>query len=113
MLARKDGVTIHISAHCEAQARARGLSAWALYDCVAAEAARLLAYQGCRLALDFGPTGIAVVKVEPGHLELLTVLAPGQLVLRSDTLRLRVGGKQGLANRRTPACGGGRRALCL
>jgi len=113
MLARKDGVIIHISAHCEAQARARGLSAWALYDCVAAEAARLLAYQGCRLARDFGPTGIAVVKVEPGHLELLTVLAPGQLVLRSDTLRLRVGGKQGLANRRTPACGGGRRALCL
>lgn len=113
MLGRKDGITIHVSAHCEGQARARGLSAWMLYNCVADEAARLLAYQGCRLALDFGPTGIAVVKVEPGHLEILTVLAPGQLVLRSDTLRLRVGGKQGIANRRALARGGSRRALCL
>ena len=31
-----------------------------------------------------------VVKIEPGHIEVLTVLAPGQSVLRSDTLRLRV-----------------------
>lgn len=113
MLASKDGITIHISAHCEAQARARGLSTWALYDCVATQAVRLMAYQGCRLALDFGPTGIAVVKVEPGHLELLTVLAPGQLVLRSDTLRLRVGGKQGIANRQARMRGGSRTALCL
>ena len=46
-------------------------------------------YQGCRLALDCGRVGMPVVKIEPGHIEVLTVLAPGQSVLRSDTLRLR------------------------
>jgi hypothetical protein len=31
-----------------------------------------------------------VVKIEPGYIEVLTVLAPGQNAVRSDTLRLRV-----------------------
>jgi hypothetical protein len=105
-------ITIRVTDHFAAQARARRLSASALFACVAAEAPRLMAYQGCRLALDFGGIGIAVVKVEPAHLELLTVLAPGQLVLRSDTLRLRVTGRQRV-DRQGAAPADKRMRLCL
>ena len=97
MLVINGDVTIRMTAHFEAQARARELSSAALFACVVAEAQRLMVYQGCRLALDFGRPGIAVVKVEPGHLELLTALAPGQFVMRSDTLRLRVANRRGVA----------------
>ena len=83
-------VTIRTTKHFEEQARARRLNRRAVLGCVVALAPRVIRYQGCRLALDCGYMGMPVVKIEPGHIEVLTVLAPGQSILRSDTLRLRV-----------------------
>lgn len=84
------GVTIRPSTHFEEQAKTRRLNRSVILGCVVALAPRVMRYQGCRLALDCGCIGMPVVKIEPCHIEVLTVLAPGQSVVRSDTLRLRV-----------------------
>ena len=84
------GVSIRPTTHFEKQAKARRLNRVVILGCVAALAPCVMRYQGCRLALDCGRVGMPVVKIEPGHIEVLTVLAPGQSVLRSYTLRLRV-----------------------
>ena len=90
MIFTASGVSIRPTTHFEEQAKTRQLNRGIILGCVAALAPRVMQYQGCRLALDCGHVGMPVVKIEPGHIEVLTVLAPGQSVLRSDTLRLRV-----------------------
>lgn len=90
MIFTASGVSIRPTTHFEEQAKTRQLNRGVILSCVAALAPRVMKYQGCRLALDCGHVGMPVVKIEPGHIEVLTVLAPGQSVLRSDTLRLRV-----------------------
>ncbi len=90
MLFTAAGVSIQPTTHFEEQAKARRLNRGVILGCVVALAPRVMQFQGCRLALDCGRAGTPVVKIEPGHIAVLTVLAPGQSVLRSDTLRLRV-----------------------
>lgn len=90
MIFTATGVSIRPTTHFEEQAKTRRLNRSAVLGCVVALAPRVMRYQGCRLALDCGQVGMPVVKIEPGHIEVLTVLAPGQNVVRSDTLRLRV-----------------------
>ncbi len=75
--------------HFEQQIARRRINRSAVLACVIRAAPRLLAYEGCRLALDCGALGIPVVLVEFGHVFVLTVLAPGQYVIRPDTLRVR------------------------
>ncbi len=84
------GVTIRPTIHFEKQAKARQLNRNVILGCVVALAPRVMRYWGCRLALDCGRIGMPVVKIEPGHIEVLTVLVPDQSVVRRDTLRLRV-----------------------
>ena len=90
MIFTATGVTIRPSTHFEEQAKTQRLNRRVILGCVVALAPRVLQYQGCRLALDCGQVGMPVVKIEPGYIEVLTVLAPGQNAVRSDTLRLRV-----------------------
>jgi hypothetical protein len=90
MIFTATGVSIRPTTHFEEQAKTRRLNRSVILGCVVALAPRVMRYQGCRLALDCGQVGMPVVKIEPGHIEVLTVLAPGQNVVRSDTLRLRV-----------------------
>ena len=81
------GVSIRPTTHFEKQAKARRLRPRRHPGLCCGACACVMRYQGCRLALDCGRVGMPVVKIEPGHIEVLTVLAPGQSVLRSDTLR--------------------------
>lgn len=89
------GISIRPTTHFEEQAKARQLNRDLVLGWVAALAPRVMRYQGCRLALDCGCAGMPVVKIEPDHIEVLTVLASSQSVLRRDTLRLRVNARGG------------------
>ncbi len=89
------GIRIRPTTHFEEQAKARHLNRDLVLGCVAALAPRVMHYAGCRLALDCGCAGMPVVKIEPDHIEVLTVLASSQSVLRRDTLRLQVTARGG------------------